>query len=157
MNKFLLSLCLIASIFVMMSCSEDERTKSTLPKYADVKFTVNGQVVGNNSVPVGKKVVVTLVTEKKAANVYRYDYTWSCSGVTEMSPTTASNNSSDATNSFVAQTPGFYTLTIDVKCYNGADGDVANKYDVKISDGEIIYLPGVLYGNVSVTKFFTVK
>lgn len=157
MNKFLLSLCLVASMFVIMSCSENERTNSTLPKYSDVKFSVDGQIVGNNSVPAGKKVVVTLVTEKKAVNVYRYDYTWSCVGVTEMAPTTASNNSSDASNSFIAPAPGLYTLTIGVKCNNGADGVAGKKYDVKISDGEIIYLPGVLYGNVTVIKYFTVK
>lgn len=158
MNKAIISLFMLAGMLLMWSCSEDERSSATMPQYSDVEFSVGDKVVSYRSVPVGEKVTVTLVTSKKASNVYRYDYTWTCRGVSDLTPTSAILTSADATNSFTATEPGDYTMTITVKCYNGADGDVKEAKTVQLPSGcTITYSPGVLYSNITVSKPFTVK
>jgi len=158
MKKLFTYLCLVASVALMASCGSDDRGQSSMPEYSGVTFTENGSVVDKYNVPVGKTITATLVTGRKASNVYRYDYTWTCAGVNNLTPTQATTLAADASNTFVAPEAGQYTLKINVKCYNGADGNPSQAKTVQLKDGtEVSYAPGVLYSNITVTKIFIVK
>ncbi|MBR4782666.1 MAG: hypothetical protein IK023_02120 [Bacteroidaceae bacterium] len=157
-NLFTLLSLLMTGLMITSSCSNDDDYTATLPIYSDVVFTLNGEQLAAGNIPAGSKVNVTLVQDRKGTNIYRYEYSWSCEGVTELSPVKSSNTNADPTNSFVAPTPGQYTMTINVTYNYSGNGGPTLTDGYAISGGSVTYsAAGALYGKATITKNFTVR